>query len=1183
MGVRFRPMSEADYYDLGGFVRTAGNNDTFDQLSASLDSTALFGESDGYSNAIEQVLERLHRRAAIKLTYPTFNYVLARSGAKFLWRILGVSSQEGDGIINMTLALDLSTHKLVDVSELSIDDDYLLGAQIAEQYIKEFDFDAEILKAMEDLVLHELTDKTSREDLRNATSITKGSGDIKLCAGYYLTITNHDEFYSFFKRGHNEETLQKYIREGVFGSGDSRLTYLLNMNRDKSGLYGMINYYVAVVPPEMRPKVQNKEHKLTTRYAAIITANNELRTVVSSRANPMDVQSKYLMLENAVSKLQYKNQGTSSSVALDDLSLLERFKGKKGQLRMRNLGKRSDYSGRAVVVVNPYLPLDMIKLPACMLPSILEFHVLPYLAANINKNNASKENGEIYSTIYDKIKLTNLQDAEAQAEILSLIREHKILEKIPIPLGRQPTLHKLGIQAFYCEISDSQAIEVNPLVCPAFNMDFDGDTGYCQVPLRPESIAEIRDLVLTTHNIFLPKTGECTIEPRHEMLYGLYMATRSTYSKGNPVGGTFKDLSAVREAVIDHQVKVWDTVKVANGKTYIAGEAAFIACFPDGDVVARDEVPGKGSIRACEVTSKTITQFIDHVLRTNSDGERVHRIGTRYDSVNTFVGCINHLVELGFKVAYLYTRSLSMLKDMQPVPEYDSALKNYFDEMADYDFSYDMGFMTPEDYKIVFNKASTKLNKAYSKNIYDKLSDSSGYVLMAKSGCRGKASNLVQMFGIKGIVKKNNDEAFDAILTNSYHSQLTPMNGFVAAYGGRQGQMDKSLKTADTGYVSRQMWHADDGISIVCEDCGTKEGITITKNYLTKFIDPDSSTYYEELQDMFEHAIVGRYTTDGEYISDIKAKTYAKDASVEKITIRSPLKCKCTCCAKCYGVDWSTRRKVVVGTAVELIAAQSIGEPASQLTLKQFQTGGVAGASDITSSFDKLSAYIHCTDLGTASKAGRYSGYDPLAWADGPVIETPSSSINEKVIRIGDDTRRRIVMPNSVKVRSHAIKGEGLAYKHGDYSIPEILEISGIEAAQMYLMYKLYNLYKDECDICMVHFEILVLCMTQYMIINSDVPELKVGQYYSQDDMNKYASSKVDYVARLLSVRELKQVSQDALDTIIMENQGRGLSRVCALGLGDSLEKPLSRMALGLTIKTGSAVPGYVEERRRQL
>ena len=1176
MVAQFRAMTTEDYYSLGRFVKVAGGNDTFDQLSASLDSTVIFGEYDGHSKALEQVLERLHRRAAIPLARPVFNYVLARSGATLLWKILGISKSRGESIINMTCAYDLEQDDFVDVSDISMHERYLLGAEIAEKLIRDFDFDKEVVNYMYSIVQHELKDSESAKRLGK---VVKDSTGIMLCAGYSYVPDDTAVFAGAFKRGHDEATLKEYIYGSVLGNGDSRLTYLLNMNRDKSGLYGMLNYYVAVVPPEMRPKVQRKEHKLTTRYTAVITANNELRAVSSSRANPLDIVAKYVMLDRAVSKLQYKNQGTSKNVAADDLSILERVKGKKGQIRMRNLGKRVDYSGRAVVVVAPYLPLDMIKLPECMLPSILEYHVLPYLAENIANNNKSIAEGNLYSTIYDKIKLTDLQDKDARAEILSLIRKHKILEKIPIPLGRQPTLHKLGIQAFYCDISDSQAIEVNPLVCPAFNMDFDGDAGHTEVPLSDKSIAEVRDLMLTTQNIYLPKTGECTIEPRQDMLYGLYMATKSTYKKGVPVPTLFEDLASVREAVIKHKVKCWDTVQLVNGKTYIAGEAAFISCFPKGDVIARDEIPKSNQINACEITSKTISKFINHVLRTDENGRHVHRIGTRYASTETFVGCINHLVELGFKMAYIHAPSMSMLQPMNDVPEYDNALDTFYKDMEEYDHLYDMGFMAAEDYTIEFNRVLSNLTKTMSNHIYDKLGDDNGYVLLAKSGARGKQANLTQMFGIKGMVKKNNDEAFDALLPHCYHSQLTPQEHFIAAYGGRQGQIDKSLKTGDTGYASRQMWHATNGIYITCEDCGTTEGIEVSKKYFTKFVDPDSSSYDETLSDLFEHAIIGRYTTDGKFISAMQAKLMAKDENVESVKIRTPLKCKNVCCAKCYGTDWSIRRKAVVGTLVGILAAQSIGEPAAQLTMKQFQTGGVVGLGNITSAFDKVNAYIHCTDLASASKSGRYVGYDPIAWADGPIVELPSSNIGEKIVRIGEDPHK-IVLPANVKLRSKAVKGEGISYKHGDYSIPEILNISGITEAQMYLMYKLHDLYRGECDIMMIHFEILVTAMTRYMIVQSSDDNLKVGQYYTSEELNKYKTSDTVYIPRILSVKELVQVSQDALDTIVMENQGKGLSRVCALGMSDPLEKPMTRMALGLTITQGSNVPGYIEERK---
>lgn len=1179
MGAKFRSMTEDDYYALGGFVRFAGGKDTFNQLSASLDSTTIFGRSDGYGHATQESLERLHKRGVIKLHKPVFNYVLARSNANLLWKILGVSSRTGESIIAMSLVLPKGINKPFDVSQLIPMDkvtpgmSVYMGAELAEHLIDIFDFDVATNQCLTGIVLGIMKDGIRELP---GCSITKGSGDVLILGDYYISIEDAEAFHSSFKRGKTAEDFPAYVAEKVLVGCDSRITYLLNMDRDKSGLYGMISHYVAVIPPEMRPKVQNREHKLTTRYAAVITANNELAAVDSAKANLVDVQMKYQMLDKNVSKLQYKNLGTSSTVKPDDLSLLERIKSKKGQIRMRNLGKRVDYSGRAVVTVNPYLPLDMIKLPKCMLPAILEYHVLPYLVENIAKNNDSKKHGDIHSTIYDKIKLTDLRDKDAQNEILELIRKHKILDKIAIPIGRQPTLHKHGIQAFYVEISESQSIEVNPLVCPAFNMDFDGDTAYTIIPIRDKSVKEVIELVLTTHNLYLAKTGECTIEPRQDMLYGLYTATRAIYKKGTPVAEVFEDLASVREAVINHRVKCWDTVKILGGKTYLAGEAAFISCFPTGDVVARDEIPKANQLQACEITNKTISKFIDHVLRVNNNGEMVHRLGTKYASTETFVGCINHLVELGFKVAYMYTPSVSLIKPQNAVPAYDNALNEFYAEIEEYDFLYDMGFMSATDYNIDFNRVVSNLMNKMSKNIYAKLGEDNGYVLMAKSGTRGKEANLTQMFGMKGIVKKNNQEAFSALLPYCYSGQLTPMGHFVAAFGGRQGQMDKSLKTGDTGYATRQLWHATQGAYITTQDCGTHDGITVTKNYFTKFLDPDSSSFHSDLQDMFEHAIVGRYTTEGNYINMQTAKMMAKDTSIEEVTIRSPLKCKNVCCAKCYGTDWSTRLLAKVGTCVGVIAAQSLGEPMTQITMKQFQTGGVASARDITSAFDKVNAYIHCQNLAAAATRGKYSGYDPIAWDDGELKESPSSTVNEKVVRIGDNKRKKMILPTATKLRRYAVKGEGLSYKHGDYSIPEITAISGIEEAQKYLTYKLYSLYKDECNVMMCHFELLVMCMTRYMIISSDSPYFKVGQYYTYDEMIKHGTSKTVSTARLISVDELSQVSQSAMDTITMENQGRGLSRVCALGLSDDLVKPLTRITLGKSILQGSAMPGYM-------
>lgn len=1179
MGAQFRAMTADDYVDLGSYVKTTGTSDTFGLLSDGLDSSLLFGE-EAVSTALCSSLDRSHKRAAIQLVKPTFNYVLARSSASLLKKILGVPTKLWGSILDMTTVYDLDEDRLVSFDEMDKNGRCLMGAEIAEKMIVDFDIEKATQKCIEDMVLFECKDTV--RDISKLGEVVRGSGQYLLVGDYYLNITNKIDPNEQFKRGHNIDTLLKNIRDVHLASSDSRITYLLNIPRDKSSLFGMLTYQLSVVPSEMRPKVQRREHKLTTRYTSVLTANNELRAITSASSNMTEVREKYLLLDKVVSKLQYKNVGTKSkSVAPDDTSIMERVKSKKGQIRNRNLGKRQDNSFRSVVTVSPYLPLDMIEIPACILPSLFELHVLPYLAAKIEENNNNKREGEIYSTLYDKIKMTNLQSADAQKEIIKILDEHKILQNTPIFFGRQPTLHKHGIQGFYVKVIEGKAIGVNPLICPAYNMDFDGDTGYGKGAHRRKAIQEVKDLILTTQNLYLAKTGECTIAPRQEMIYGLYTCTRNHYKVGNPVA-SFTSFEEVRQEVIKHHIKVWDTVTVAGG-SFIAGEIAVIACFPVGMVVPSSIEPKFGQMRICEITSKTIDKYIDKLLERNENGDLLHPLGTRYASNETFVGAINRLVETGFRVAYFYTPSVSLLQETRDIPEYDDALTKFYADMEPYDKVYDMGLETKDNYTIAFDKCLRSLMNKYTDNIYDKLGPENGYVLMAQSGTRGKKENLTQMFSVKGRVKKNDTEVFDTLLSHGYVEQLTPMEANIAAYGGRQGQIDKSLRTGDTGYASRKMWHATQGIWITENDCGTTDGITVTKNFMTKFLDTDSSTYMEDLRNMFAHAIVGHTEVGGKIITDDMAKQYAADDSIQAVKIRSPLTCKNPCCSKCYGLNWETHKRAVPGANVGVIAAQSIGELMSQLTLNQFHKGGVAEAGQTTSAFDKVDSYIHVANLAKASAKGKYAGYDPLAWADGPVTVTPGNNVRENIVKIGKDSKKRITVPSSLQLKEYAKKGEGLSYKHGDYDLHEVIEYCGIEEAQLYAVYKLYSLYKSECDVCTIHFEVLVASMTRYMIISAGNTDMKVGQYYTRKELMQQGNDTVVYEARLLSVKELPLVSQEALDCILMENHCEGLSRVCALELSDTLTKPLNRMMLGLTIKTGTAMPNYISERKESV
>lgn len=1178
MVAKFHALNKSDYVNIGPYIRSNSNNDNFD---------ALYSTMLPNLDNVERSVANQHRRCVINLSVPTFNFVLSRSGASLLALLLGIDNTVWKKVVSCDLIMSTNTHDLVPIDEADPNDNYLYGAEIAAYWIDKLDIEEAKLQCLYGAVGACMRSSCS---VRDVFLIDKNkTGGVHLTCEYYMHYKQED-LVACYKRGHSPDNFLEEFTEILFPTYDTRFSYLMNMNQDKSGLYGMLNYRLVIVPEEMRPRVDRGEHKLTARYVNVLKADFEYRAIKDEAANPKDIRAKYLVLNNAVSRLQYKNVDLKlPSTKPDDLSLLERLKSKKGQVRMNNLGKRQDYSGRAVVAINPYLPVDYIRVPRSMLPKLYEYHILPYLADNM-RNNALREDVST-QTLYDRISFSNLDSKEAREEMLRILISEGILDRVPAVLGRQPTLHKQSLQAFHVEITDHQAIEVNPLVCPAFNMDFDGDQGHLEIPLSPMAVKEANDLLLTTQNILLAKTGECTIEPRQEMLYGLYMCTRSDYVLGaKEFNYVFEDYKEVRDWVIKHKVPLDATVKVVNGvtPTVLAGDAAVIACFAEGDVLPRDVKSGGDKLTITQITSKTISTYVDYILRTDVKGNYIYPMGTGYAEPGTFVGTINHLVELGFRVARTHTASMSLLKAHRGLN--NSKIDTFYKNMENIDFYYGLGLETSDNYQIEFDKNLKILDDATESNIFSDIGDDSGYVLLSKSGARGSKNNLTQSFAHKGRVKKNSSESFNALLTNSYAKQMTPMEHFVDAYGGRQGQMDKSLKTGDTGYAMRQMWHTTQGMSITNEDCGTNEGLEISKEFLVSLVDTPDSTGEDakrqvesEVTEIFEHVLVGRYRVGtNKMITKAEAKAWANDSSVASITIRSPLFCKNPCCRKCYGMDMSTRKLVLVGLPVGIIAAQSVGEPGSQLTLKQFQKGGVSGKAEFTSAFDKVNSYIHVQDLASLSNKGSYSGYDPLAWETGKIIETPTSDLKMKAVSIEGSKKVKIV-PTSTVLREHAVKGEGLSYKHGDYSIQEIVQYSGIRAAQRYLAFKLFYLYKNEVKLALVHLEVLVAEMLRYMITSTDRRDLMVGQYCTGTELFEGKLDNTTYIPRLLSVKELPQASNEALDAIIMENQSKGLSRICLLELQDTLTKPLNRMVLGMSIVNGTKTPGFLENRKETI
>lgn len=1122
MAIRLRNMTEDDYLALGTEVRTAPGKDSHNTMEDALDSIKLFGD---FSSGIRtrKDYKRDNKRAYIKLTQPTFNYVLSQSGA-LLQRMLDIPKRIMTGLMNYTLVWSIEEENFIKVSELTIGDKFICGAAYIKKRIDDFDIDEELKFEIEGCISDSKVFKKDVDMHRVIQLIRTKNPPAEatlVVEDFYAVVFDGVDINDVLNKDKTLDDIRVYITEKIFKTHTSRLSYLLNLE-DKTPLYGMLNFRISVIPPGLRPKSDTGIDKLTKAYTKIIHCNQRLM-LSSDTIEPSAYVDQYRELDYATCSLQYVRKNKYDTYK-GPVTITERVKSKKGQIRQNNLGKRIDYSGRSTVIVNPYLSIEKIKIPKTMAVKIFKFHLLPYL------------NGK-------KIYSSSPKDVEY---MINLLKSKGILQRVPVVLGRQPTLHKQSLQGFFTDVTDSEAIEVPALVCPAFNMDFDGDTGHDHAPLSEEAIKEVSDIILTSQNIFLEKSGKCTIVPRQDMLYGLYFCTRSNYSLSKAVAD-FPNYSEVLDGVCCHRIKVWDTVKL-KGKDVIAGYAAFQACFPK---------PEKVEVK--EITGNNIIEYTEYLLDNHN--------------LRSFISATDKLVQLGFKVARSYSQSLSLLGDRVSIPEYDNALEEFHKGTKESEYLYSIGLEDNPTYNLEYGKSIDALKSSTEKYVSEKLGNDSGYRIMSDSGARGNKSNLNQMFSYKGRIAASSTETINVLLENSYEKGLLPIEGLIAAYGGRKGLMDKSLKTADTGYFSRLLWHTTQGWVITNADCGTTEGLTIRKIDLAQFFPTE-----EEREDVMIKFLEGRYEAGTNmYINKKRAIELTKTR--DSVVIRSPIKCKNPCCQKCYGMSNGNHKDVAIGTAIGLIAAQSIGEPSTQITMKQFQKGGVAGNSDITSSFDRLNDYVNIRDLVSKQRKGDATSYEPIAWISGKTIVTTKGNV--KIVGI-EGSKVKIQVPNKAIISPYVEKGRGIyaGNVHGDYYLREIESISGVDAAKTYLIMQMFNLYKSECIISLKHFEVLAAAMTQYMIISTDRDDLKVGQYCDRIRLLK-KEGRVVYKEMLLGVKKIPETSLDAMATIQLEDPVAGFARCALLGLSDNLDNPIQRMVFGLKPKLGTSYGyEYTSERR---
>lgn len=1086
--IKIENMNEHDYIDehkqvLDGFDQ--GNS----ELPNSLNSKQIFGTSV-YAPGENRPISTHHKRGYIRLHKPVINFAVAQKDAALFCKILGIDKQLREDVVRLRVAYDPQQIKYIPIDQLKSVEHILFGAEILKMWIDKFDIEAAILQTLT-TVVNEYKKKKKYKS-KNTFKRDAKSG-YRVAGDWFFIPDNYNEDYT---------DLVRFVGEKVFNTKDSRLSYLLNLQGRKHILYSAIMQYVMVLPIGMRPDVDGRHSQLACAYDDVISANKNLNMVSLGVFDMQIFAARYRALSDKVNNLLTEAPANNQNRK----SILEKLKTKKGHIRSKLLGRRIDYSGRFVITIDPFLSLKKIRIPKDMAPKLFRSHIL----SSMSKPNPADWIG------VDKVDKCNAKIAEL-----------RLLDKIMVPMGRQPTLHKPSIRAFHAELTGGRSVCLNPLCVEGYNADFDGDMMWLRVPNSPEAVAEVNELMGVGQNFYYPKNGAIAFLPRQEIIYGLNVCTRENLVKGSSKN-TYKDYSELLQDLVKQEVGVEDTVTL-DGVTDCAGRVAFIMCFPKSV---------RGKLNVEEVTSTNIAAYVELAITA---------------SIDAAIDTLDNMVFLGFKMGYLYPPTLNLLDDVDN--PYAGAIETFHSDLNEISQYYDRGMVLEEEYDREYDEAFNKMERNVASTIYDVVGEESGFTRLEKSGARGSKKNLVQMYGYKGRIQKSPSEAFRAVVEHSYTEMLIPIEHFVTAYGSRDGLMSKSLRTADTGYLMRQIWHATQPYVIKQYDCGTKEGIVIKKS--------DIAMFGTDVDDVFRNIITGRYEAGtNRYISRKVAEEIC--ANSNSVTIRSVMTCKDPCCKLCYGTDPSTRKLVASTSAIGFAAAESIGEPGTQLSMDSFKSGGLASNTGVTSAFEKLSSYIHCRALKDNPK---YGSYDPIAWTDGQIVEKYKVD-GRKEVRI-KGSMKSITIPGNAMLKDVAVKGEGICLRRGDYDIKELLEYAGLRRAQMYLLYTLYHIYKSESEIDMKHFEVLVASMTMSMVIGSDRSDLKAGQYHDSIQMRKGSLANTDYVDRILDVGAIQKARTQALSRIALEDVRSGLASSMLLGLEDNLEYPLNCMMMGKKISCG--------------
>ena len=845
----------------------------------------------------------------------------------------------------------------------------------------------------------------------------------------------------------------------------------------------MIMTAIPVIPPDLRPMVQLDGGRFATSdlndlYRRIINRNNRLKRLLELGAPDIIVRNEKRMLQEAVDALidngrrgrPVTGPGNRALKSLSDM-----LKGKSGRFRQNLLGKRVDYSGRSVIVVGPELKIYQCGLPKEMAIELFKPFVMKELVANgtsHNIKNAKKMVEKLQPEVWDVLE--------------DVIKEH------PVMLNRAPTLHRLGIQAFEPILVEGKAIKLHPLVCTAFNADFDGDQMAVHLPLSQEAQAECRFLLLSPNNLLKPSDGGPVAVPSQDMVLGIYYLTQER--PGNPGEGKF--FKSVNEAILAYENKVitlQSRIKVRITKTMPDGTEmtgiveSTLGRFLFNEILPQDlgfvdrSIPGNELLLEVDflVGKKQLKKILEKVINTHG--------ATKTAEV------LDAIKATGYKYSTRAAMTVS-ISDMTVPPQKPEMIQNAQNIVDKITKNYKRGLITEEERYKEVDETWKKTDDELTKALLDGLDKYNNIFMMADSGARGSDKQIKQLAGMRGLMADTTGHTIELPIKSNFREGLEVLEYFMSAHGARKGMSDTALRTADSGYLTRRMVDVSQELIVRETDC-CENRPEISGMYVRGFMDGK-----EEIENLQER-ITGRFACetitnkDGEVLvkanhmitprraARIMSEGVSKTGGpIEEVKIRTILTCKCKVgvCAKCYGANMATGEAVQVGEAVGIIAAQSIGEPGTQLTMRTFHSGGVAGG-DITQGLPRVEELF---------EARKPKGLAIITEIPGVAVINDTKKKREIIVtnpENGDSKTYLIPYGSRIKIADGQVLEAGDELTEGSVNPHDILRIKGVRAVQDYMIREVQRVYRLQgVEISDKHIEVLVRQMLKKIRIEDN-------------------------------------------------------------------------------------------------